>query len=77
MAPTKDDLSKYRTKESYDVALDRIETSHNVDMKDTKGIVHNKLNGLKYFHILDNLNADLMHDLAERSIPFLLKNLFK
>lgn len=32
---------------------------------------------MKCFHILDNYNADIMHDLAEGVIPFVLKNIFK
>lgn len=75
---TEDDLRKYRTKENYAVALDMIETSHEVDLQETKGIVcYCALNDLKYFHIMDNLNADIMHDLAEGSFPFLIKNVFK
>lgn len=34
------------------------------------------LNNLKYFHILQNTTVDLMHDLMEGVIPFLLKELF-
>lgn len=74
---TEDDVKNHRTKESYTVALDKIETSYNVDIKDTKGIVdYCSLNNLKYFHILDNYTVDIMHDLCEGTIPFLLKNLF-
>lgn len=75
---TIDDLSKYRTKDNYAIALDIIETSTKVDIKETKGIVrYCVLNDLKYFHILDNFNADIMHDLAEGVMPWMLQNIFK
>lgn len=75
---TEDDLSKYRTKENYAIALDIIETSRKVDLKETKGIArYCVLNDLKYFHIYDNYNADIMHDICEGVIPFLLKKLFE
>lgn len=71
-------MNKHRTKDKYAIALDQIETSVKVDCKDTKGIIrYCKLNDMKYFHILDNYNADIMHDLAEGVIPFVLKNIFK
>lgn len=74
---TEDDLSRYRTKENYAIALDQIETATKVDYKVTKGIVrYCVLNDMQYFHIFDNFNVDIMHDLAEGVIPFLLKNLF-
>lgn len=69
-------MRRYRTKENYALALDVIETSTKVDMKATKGIVrYCVLNDMKYFHILDNFNVDIMHDLAEGVIPFLIQNL--
>lgn len=56
--------------DDYAIALDIIETS--------KGIVrYCVLNDMKYFHILDNYNADIMHDLAEGVMPFLVRNIFK
>lgn len=71
-------MSKFRTKENYAFALDKIETSVKVDSKETKGIVrYCMLNDMKYFHILENFNADVMHDLSEGVIPFLQGNLFK
>lgn len=71
-------MSEHRTKESYAIALDKIEISRNVDLKDTKGIIrYCALNDLKYFHILDNFNVDVMHDLCEGVVPFLLKNVFR
>lgn len=75
---TKDNLAKFRNKDDYAIALDLIETSEKVNIQDTKGIVrYCVLNDMKYFHILDNYNADIMHDLAEGVMPFLLRNIFK
>ena len=34
-----------------------------------------KLNDLMHFHILDSPTVDIMHDLAEGVVPFLLKKL--
>lgn len=74
---SQDDLNIYRTKDTYAVALDIIETSVNVDFKKTKGIAeYCVLNDLKYFHILDNYCADIMHDICEGVLPFLLKCIF-
>lgn len=74
---TKDDLTKYRTKESYAIALDIIETSTEVDLKETKGIArYCVLNDLNFFHMYDNFNVDIMHDMCEGVIPFLHQNLF-
>lgn len=75
---TEDDLTKHRTKENYAVALDIIETSYKVDLKQTKGIArYCVLNDLTFFHIHDNFNVDIMHDICEGVIPYLHKNLFK
>lgn len=74
---TEDDLATYRTKESYAIALDRIETSRKVEPKETLGIArYCVLNNLKYFHIYDNFNVDIMHDVCEGVIPFLHQKFF-
>ncbi|XP_036339979.1 uncharacterized protein LOC118749290, partial [Rhagoletis pomonella] len=49
-----------------------------IDLKESKGIKHFcKLNELRYFHIMDSNNVDLMHDVLEGAVPFVLKNFFK
>lgn len=75
---TKEDTSKYRTQENYSDALQIIKDSSHVDFKDTRGIKTTcSLNKLKYFHIIDNYNVDLMHDIYEGTVPFLLENLIE
>lgn len=64
---------KHRTKESYNEAIDIINNTERIDYKATKGIREFcVLNRLEYFHILDNLNADIMHDLCEGTVSVLL-----
>lgn len=73
----KEDLSLYRTKESYSQHLEIISKSEKVDYKQTKGIKrYCVLNNLKYFHMFDNPYIDPMHDLNEGIIRDLLKYLF-
>lgn len=75
---TADQPDKHRTKVSYDEAIEIINNSDNIDYKATKGIREFcVLNNLPNFHILDNLNADIMHDLCEGTISVLLFNVFK
>lgn len=75
---TEDVPTKYRSKDEYAIALDIIETSYSVEPKDTKGIArYCVLNDLRFFHILDNFNVDIMHDICEGVIPFLLLKFFK
>lgn len=74
---TVEDLSKYRTLETYNKALEIVEDSYKVDLKKTEGIKYEcALNKLEYFHIINNYNVDIMHDLYEGCVPFLLTNLF-
>lgn len=69
---------KYRNKSNYNEALHTINETNCNDLKETKGIAgYCVLNELKYFHILDNWTADLMHDLCEGTIPILLKKFFQ
>lgn len=70
---TMEDHSKYRTKESYNQIIDALEGMDSKDLKESKGIKrYYLLNDLKYFHILDNMNVDIMHDLPEGILPHLL-----
>lgn len=69
---------KIRTKESYENDLKTIAESEKVAYKDTHGVERFCiLNELKYFHIFENLSADIMHDICEGAIPFILKRLFQ
>lgn len=71
-----EDLTKYRTRDNYNEAIKKIEDSCDVKLKETKGIKYAcSLNNLKYFHIIDNYNVDIMHDLYEGTVPFLIQNL--
>lgn len=68
---------KIRTKETHDEHLAIIADSSKVDLKLTKGVVRDcYLNKLKYYHMIDNMVPDIMHDLDEGAIPFLMKELF-
>lgn len=73
---TTEDKQKYRNIENYKSALQTIadSDSEKIDLKATKGIKrYCELNQLNFFSILKNFNADLMHDLCEGTITFLLK----
>lgn len=75
---TVDQPDKHRTIDSYNEAIEIINNAGNIDYKATKGIREFcVLNELPDFHILDNLNADIMHDLCEGTISILLSNVFK
>lgn len=66
-----------RTIVDYEKSLKIIEQSTKVDYKQTQGIKRPcVLNELQYFHILRNVSVDIMHDLNEGAIPFLLKQVF-
>lgn len=70
--------NKHRTQRQYDDAIELIAKSSDVDLKKTLGIkVFCPLNKLIYFNILDNLNADIMHDICEGTIRYLLSPFFK
>lgn len=74
----KDSPEKYRNLEQYNRALEIIRKSKKVDVKATYGVYENcQLNKLNYFHILDNLNADIMHDICEGINRYFLKNFFE
>lgn len=76
---TVDDDQKHRTKEKYAATVLSIKEkgTGSVDLKETKGIKsHCELNNLNHFHILDNFAVDIMHDLLEGTIGFLLSRVF-
>lgn len=70
--------SKRRTKEQYDEQIALIANSTKVDFKATQGVaMYCALNDLKYFNIIESMTPDIMHDVNEGAIPFLLKHLFE
>lgn len=78
----REDISKLRTKEEYTKIMNYIENCNTqnmpIDYKISKGYKrYTLLNDLQYFHILDNISPDVMHDINEGIIPMLLKELFQ
>lgn len=70
--------SQMRTKQSYELNLETIQTLSKIDYKQTLGIRTScQLNELQYYHMLANKSVDIMHDLNEGVIPKLLKNIFE
>lgn len=75
---TREDTTKFRTRESYDEIIKQILTGQNIDYKESLGLKRMcYLNNLKYFHILDNFNLDIFHDLMEGTVPLTLKLFFE
>lgn len=74
---SRENINTIRTKESYDNQISIVNESVKVKYDETKGVKYYcKLSDLKYFHIVDNPTADIMHDICEGTIPFALKVLF-
>lgn len=73
-----EDETKIRNRDKYQQQLNVISCSSKVDFMETLGVKrYCVLNDLKYFNIFDNISVDIMHDLNEGVIPFLMKQLFK
>lgn len=73
-----EDLTKLRTRESYDAIVKQIVSGENLDFKESLGVKRScYLNNLKYFHIVDNFNLDIFHDFMEGVVPLLLKLFFE
>lgn len=71
---TEEKCDQKRTKESYMQQIKKIEESEKVKLKETKGVkFYCALSDCKFFHILDNPTVDVMHDINEGIIPFLIK----
>lgn len=74
----KEDPTQIRTIEMYEKQIDIVDESTKVDFSETKGVKsYCILSDLKYFHIISNPTCDVMHDLNEGAIPFVLKVLFE
>lgn len=77
----RENIEFLRTKSNYNEHVQMlnsfVENKQKVDLETTRGIKSQCiLNELTYFHILINLNVDIMHDLFEGLIPFLLSHIF-
>lgn len=74
---TRENIEKKRTKDKYNEQILAIAESEKVELKKTKGIKYYcALSDCNFFHILDNPTVDVMHDINEGAIPFLIKSLF-
>lgn len=74
----REDITKRRTIETYNKAIERIKDSNKVNYKETIGVkMECALNELNHFHILKNWSVDIMHDLNEGIIPFAINLVLK
>lgn len=73
---TKEKCEKIRTKSNYAQQIKTIEESEKVILKQTIGVkFYCALSDCNFFHILDNPTVDIMHDINEGAIPFVIKGL--
>lgn len=73
---------KLRQKSNYESCLKLVNEYHEnnkiPNYKETKGVKKNcEFNSLRNFHILDNCNLDIMHDVNEGVIPFFTQKFLK
>lgn len=70
--------TKMRTRENYGRNVEMAEVLGKSDLKRTKGIKRKcSFNNLKYYHIIDNVSVDLMHDFNEGVVPYALHDFFQ
>lgn len=75
---TQEDKRKIRQKADYLAEIEKIQNVEE-DIQPTKYSGYKRycmLNDLQYFHMLENYTIDIMHDINEGCIPFLLKDIF-
>lgn len=78
----KEEYSKMRSKESYlngvDAANEYMASGKKIDYRATKGVKRAScFNQLKFYHTVDNITFDIMHDVFEGCAPFLLQTVFE
>lgn len=70
--------AKNRSKENYESRLRIIESLDKIDYRKTCGIKRDcLLNELKDFHVTSNISADILHDIYEGAMPFVLQHLIE
>lgn len=71
---TEERESKVRTREKYASCVKVAESLEVIDYRQTLGVRrYCLLNELNYFHITENISADILHDVYEGAMPFSLK----
>lgn len=66
-----------RNLNDYKKYIEIIKNTESIDFKLTKGVkTYCILNELKHFNIFDNASVDIMHDMLEGTVPFLLRSMF-
>lgn len=70
---------KIRTKQHYREQITKITQSQGEKLKlETFGITnYTILNDLNFYHTIDNRSQDIMHDIHEGAMPFVLRSLFQ